>query len=80
MEAGDAVELLRRQFIQLLPVEELQIPPGIVLKQPDAQRRIFSSMFQGEARSQINANYTLFVLKKLMTVLELSMSDPEEDV
>ncbi|MDI1490112.1 MAG: hypothetical protein OHK93_001312 [Ramalina farinacea] len=75
-----AVELLRRQYLQLIDPERLKLPPPEVLRSPDVQRQIYESMFDDTAISLgPSLRYRLRVLKRLIRAIEDSIQDPEED-
>ena len=75
------VELLRRQYLQLLDPSSLTIPAPNVLKQPEIQFQIFNSMFREESLPYPPPErYRARVLKILVTALEAAMVDPDEDV
>ena len=75
------VELLRRQFLQLVDPNELAIPGSETLRSPDLQARIYNSMFN-EANHRVSPpdRYKFRVLKKLVAAMERAIVDPEEDV
>lgn len=75
------IELLRRQYLQLLDLEKLSIPESNILKRPEVQAQIFESVFR-EDRLVFPPpdRYTLRVLKMLVAALEAAIDDPEKDV
>jgi len=77
----ESVELLRRQYLQLLDPEELAFPGPSLLRLPDVQARIYETMFE-ESKLQYAPpeRYRFRVLKRLVKALEQSIEDPEEDV
>lgn len=76
-----AVELLRRQYLQLIDPERLKLPPPEVLRSPDVQKQIHEAMFDDAAIDLgLSLRYRLRVLKRLIRAIEDSIQDPEEDV
>lgn len=75
------VELLRRQYLQLIDPNELAIPSIEFLRLPGLQARIYDSMFN-EANIPFSPpdRYKYRVLKKLVAAIEQAIVDPEEDV
>lgn len=83
IDAGPAwqIELLCRQFLQLIDPNELAIPGSKALRLPNLQARIYDLMFNEEKlRFSPNGRYKFRVLKKLITAIERAFVDPEEDV
>ena len=83
MNAGSAwqVELLRRQYLQLIDPNELAIPCNEALRSPDLQGRIYNSMFnETSLRFSPPDRYKFRVLKELVAAIEQAIVDPEEDV
>ena len=75
------VELLTRQYLQLLDPEQLTLPTMESLRLLDTQAKMFDSMFREAVITHLPPlRYRLRVLKKLMNALEKAMEDPEEDV
>jgi hypothetical protein len=80
-QESDRMELLRRQYLQLLEPELLAIPGPEMLRRPDVQRQLYKKMFHSESLVFVpNRRYQLRVLKELVTRIENAISDPEEDV
>ena len=81
MSDPPAVELLRRQYLQLIDPERLKLPPPEVLRSPDVQKQIYESMFDDAAINfGPSLRYRLRALKRLIRAIEDSIQDPEEDV
>ena len=81
MTDTSAVELLRRQYLQLIDPERLKLPPPEVLRSPDVQKQIYESMFDDAAINLgPSLRYRCRVLKRLIRAIEDSIQDPEEDV
>ena len=76
-----AVDLLRREYIQLLEPDKVTIPAPNLIRVPHVQRQIFQSIFQeGSLAFPPPDRYKLRVLKKLIESMERAIKDPEEDV
>lgn len=74
-------ELLRRQYLQMLEPDKLILPCKEELRLPQTQAFIFATMFNSESISFVPpVRYRFRVLKKIITALEESIIDPEEDV
>lgn len=74
----DELELFKRQVLQLVDPRELQWPSGDSLRSLDVQSRIYQRLFQSEHPPP--ERYQLRVLKKLLSLIEKSIVDPDEDV
>lgn len=75
------VELLKRQYLQLLAPEQLTIPTKEMLRLPKIQTQMYRSMLdEREVTYLPPARYRFRVLKRLMNALEKAIKDPEEDV
>jgi len=80
-QESDRIELLRRQYLQLLGPDLLAMPGPELLRRPDVQRQLYEKMFHSENLMFVpNNRYQLRVLKELVTRIENIISDPEEDV
>ena len=77
----DSIELLRRQYLQLLDPDELALPNPELLRLPSTQSRMYDRMFN-EAKKVYPPpeRYKFRVLKRLVGALEQAIEDPEEDV
>lgn len=74
------VELLKRQYLQLVDPERLKMPPMGILRLPEAQAKIFDHMFNDKLRSFPSPKrYQFRVLKRIVDAVELSIVDPEQD-
>ena len=81
MNVEQDVELLRRQYQQLLEPEKLDIPPSAIMRKPQVQVQIYETMFkEGGLSFPPPDRYKLRVLKKLLESMEKAIEDPEEDV
>lgn len=75
------VELLRRQYLQLVDPEQLRMPAMEILRLPEVQAKIFDAIFDVKSRSFPSPKrYEFRVLKRIVDAVELSIVDPEEDV
>lgn len=80
-QESDRIELLRRQYLQLLEPGLLAIPGPEMLRRPDVQRQLYEKMFHSENLMFVpDSRYQLRVLKGLVSRIEDAISDPEEDV
>jgi hypothetical protein len=73
--------VLRRQFFQLVEPTQLGWLDGPRLKQSETQAWLFDSLFNSDKITHLPPQrYQLRVLKVLISKLESSIEDPEEDV
>ena len=80
-EEDRALHLLAAQYFQLVEPQLLSIPPGHVLIRPSAQESIYRDMFdESTAWPLPPTRYRMRVLKILLSRIENSILDPEEDV
>jgi hypothetical protein len=76
-----SLRLLIAQYFQLVEPQNLQILPGPSLKKPAVQAAIYEHMFNEVVLWPIPpATYRTRVLKMIISRIEESFSDPEEDV
>lgn len=75
------VELLKRQYLQLIDPEELTLPLREFLILPETQAQIYNDLFD-ESRIVYAPpeRYRFRVLKRVVKALEDAVEDPEEDV
>jgi predicted nicotinamide N-methyase len=74
------LRILQRQYFQLVDPSQLRWPDAQVLKSPDVQSWIFLHMFdESSVKSPPPERFQLRVLKLLISKLERSIVDPEED-
>ncbi len=79
-ESGQ-VDLLRRQYLQLLEPDLLTIPSVEMLRRPDVQHLLYDNMFNSDnLMFAPTGRYQLRVVKELVLRIETSFADPEEDV
>jgi len=73
MSAEEAIRLLKYQYLQLVDPKALQLPPSGVLKRPEVQEAIYATIFccPTAAEHPPPARYTVRVLKRLMTLIEV---------
>lgn len=75
------VELLRRQYLQHVDPDSLQLPSPDVLRLPETQKEIYDTMFSQSALTYpLPSRYQFRVLKRLIGMMEQAIEDPEEDV
>jgi hypothetical protein len=75
------LQVLQRQYLQLVEPHQLRWPVDAVLKQPNVQAWMYHEMFDMEnIKSPPPDRYQLRVLKMLVAKLERAIEDPEEDV
>ena len=75
------IELLRRQYLQLLDPGSLSLPEPQILKRPEIQSQMYVSMFRDSSVPYPPpVRYRFRVLKRLVSALEEAMEDPDEDV
>lgn len=75
------VELLKRQYLQLVESEELTLPPKQLLRLPDTQAQIYNDVLtKYDTTWGPPERYKFRVLKRLVKALEDAIEDPEEDV
>lgn len=76
-----ALRLFSAQYSQLVEPQLLSIPPGHVLIKPNAQQSLYQDMFNESTMWPLPpARYRTRVLKILLSRIEESILDPEEDV
>ena len=75
------IELLMRQYLQLIGPEKLTLPTKELLRSPEIQAQIYHSMFDDSVLLFAPPErYRLRVLKRLVNAIEEAILDPEEDV
>lgn len=81
MHSIEPVELLRRQYFQLIDIEQLTLPSKDLLRLPETQARIYNCLFnESNIVYPPPDRYRIRVLKRLVNALEEAIVDPEEDV
>lgn len=75
-----SIDTLVAQYSQLVEVPRLALPDGHVLVNPATQQAIYDRMFNASLWPLPPVNYQTRVLKMILSRLEESISDPEEDV
>ncbi|MCJ1476459.1 hypothetical protein MMC13_005125 [Lambiella insularis] len=76
----EQLDLLRRQYLQVLDPEDLCLPQQSLIKLPLIQKELYETMFSDNAFTYPPPNrYKLRVLKKLVEAMEKAVMDPEED-
>lgn len=77
---SDPIRALVAQYFQLVDPQNLSIPPGSILVQPQVQEALYRRMFEETLTPLPPATYRTRVLKLLLARIEESLTDPEEDV
>ena len=81
MATIESVELLRRQYMQLVEPHLLALPKPDLLKLPQTQASIYDKMFDNrKLKFAPPIRYQFRVLKIIMLALEKAIDDSEEDV
>ncbi len=81
MDAGQQIELLRRQYLQLVDPDLLTLPSNPLLIRPEIQAHIYISMFQQASIIDMPPDrYRFRVLKRLINRLEQAFQNSEDDV
>ncbi|KAI9791717.1 MAG: hypothetical protein M1816_003527 [Peltula sp. TS41687] len=77
----DALELFRRQYLQLLPPEQTTLPSCSIIKDPAFQDGLYEKIFSTESQKyQPPDRYKLRILKMVISTIEAGFDDPDEDV
>lgn len=75
------IDLLRRQYLQLVEPDQLVLPPMETLRFNEVQKQICYRMFNESGASFLPpSRYRFRVLKRIINAIEQSITDPEEDV
>ncbi len=75
------LEMFKRKYLHMEDPHEITFPPKELVKSPAAQRWMVDNMFDRRRIKYLpTARYTFRVMKKLLSILEEAMEDPEEDV
>ncbi|KAL8653906.1 MAG: hypothetical protein Q9226_003647 [Calogaya cf. arnoldii] len=74
------LEIFRRKYLQMLDPDEITYPMEWFIKLPTTQKWIYDHMFNPE-KIPVSPYppYAYRILKRLLSVLEAAMKDPEED-
>ncbi|KAL8847678.1 MAG: hypothetical protein Q9221_007280 [Calogaya cf. arnoldii] len=74
------LEMFRRKYLQMLDPDEITYPMEWFIKLPTTQKWIYDHMFNPEKIPVLPyPPYAYRILKRLLSVLEAAMKDPEED-
>ncbi|KAL8922691.1 MAG: hypothetical protein Q9208_005004 [Pyrenodesmia sp. 3 TL-2023] len=74
------LEMFRRRYLQMEDPHEITFPPKELIKLPAAQRWMVETMFDRRSIKYLpTARYAFRVMKKLLSILEEAMEDPDED-
>ncbi|KAJ5457185.1 hypothetical protein N7530_012459 [Penicillium desertorum] len=80
MTMTDSIDKLAAQYFQLVELQHLALPPGPVLIQPAVQAALYERMFNENAVFPIPPDsYRSRVLKQILSRIEESITNPEED-
>ena len=75
------MELLRRQYLQLLDPDQLVLPKPEPLRDPQVQQDIYEALFNdAHVQYLAPARYRYRVLKRIVRAMEDAILDPDEDV
>jgi len=75
------LRVLRRQYFQVVNLEGLKWPDANILKTSAVQTWIYENLFDLDTvKSRPPERYQFRVLKKLVSIIEGAIDDPEEDV
>lgn len=75
------LEMFKRRYLQMEDPHEITFPPKELIKLPVTQRWMVETMFDRRNIKYLpTARYAFRVMKKLLSILEEAMEDPEEDV
>jgi hypothetical protein len=81
MSCLSAIRVLLAQYFQLVDPRHLSLPPKDTLIRSDVQHTIYQQMFNETAIWPIPpVPYRIRVLKMLLSAIEDSISNPDEDV
>ena len=73
--------LFRRQYLQLFEPDFLAWPPKQLLRDSGVQEWLYNHMFNAEHSTYLpSERYQFRVIKPLVSKIEQSIEDPEEDV
>ncbi|KAJ5355729.1 hypothetical protein N7517_010338 [Penicillium concentricum] len=76
----DFIPKLTAQYFQLVELQQLALPPGHVIIQPAVQAALYERMFNENAVFPIPPDsYRSRVLKQIISRIEESITNPEED-
>ncbi|MCJ1339531.1 hypothetical protein MMC09_004821 [Bachmanniomyces sp. S44760] len=74
------LELLKRQYLQLIEPDQLTLPGRNATRKLDVQQGMYSTMFtNGCLQYQPPVRYKVRVLKRIVETIEHAIVDPEED-
>ncbi|KAI9797181.1 MAG: hypothetical protein M1833_005590 [Piccolia ochrophora] len=75
-----SLELFRRQYLQLVELQALTFPNLEDLRDVDIQRALYESLFKPDSLQYAPPErYQIRVLKELISLIENSIVDPDED-
>lgn len=77
----ESLELFRRQYFEMLPLEQMTFPSDDVLKQAHFQVGLYQRLSNpGPSSNRLSDRYKLRILRAILFRLESLMSEPDEDV
>ncbi|KAJ5121139.1 uncharacterized protein N7515_009100 [Penicillium bovifimosum] len=79
LHMADPIDKLAAQYFQLVELPNLALPPGSVLIQPAVQAALYERMFNENVFPIPPDSYRSRVLKEILSRIEESITDPEED-
>ncbi|MCJ1309464.1 hypothetical protein MMC25_003124 [Agyrium rufum] len=79
MSGTAGIELMRRQYLQLIEPARLHVPPLDEMRLPDTQERIYKTMFDEDIGHLPPERYRIRILKRLLHAMEEAVQDPYED-
>lgn len=74
------IHKLAAQYFQLVELNHLDLPPGSVLVRPEVQAALYEHMFDETIFPIPPHSYRSRVLKQILSRIEESITDPEQDV
>ncbi|KAF2808857.1 uncharacterized protein BDZ99DRAFT_389894 [Mytilinidion resinicola] len=75
------LDLLRREYLQLVEIEHIRWPDGALLKTADTQAWIYENLIdRDKLQSSPPDRYQVRFLKSLVSKIESAIEDPEEEV
>lgn len=74
------IGVFMRQYLQMIDPAELTYPPGQLIKSVDVQSFLVDHMFDRRRWRLPPARYSFRVMKKLISIITVAISNPEQDV
>ncbi len=77
----ESLELFRRQYLQLLPPDQVAFPSDHIIKDPAFQRALYERIFSPESQTYHPPDrYRLRMLKAIISKIDACFDDLDEDV